>query len=659
MKDSNKKSKKSSSDSESPVKKIVPEMPKDKRTKAYKDWVKKYGEQSSDSTIIPEMPKDKRTKAYKDWVKQYGSEESPSKKSSKKDGTKKTKSTEPKKTKAKAKNTKVNLEDLVTSFIDFINSDNWFHKRKEIEDLRSKINLSLKKIDSDSEESKTLKSTFFQTLKNYSYKKRKYFSELSSNQKQNLEKRQGLIEKIKDLIVVDENSNKLYSKFKILKEEWHNTGQVPITERNNIWETYRHHVEKFYDFLHLNRDLRDLDYKHNYEEKLKIIERAEKLDEINDIVKASRDLNDLHRLWKNELGPVAREHSNDLWSRFQAASHKIHSKRQNFQKEISNVQQVNFEKKQNVIVKMRELTSSNPTSHSEWQNKIRDFEKLKTEFQNIKNLQRNKNKKSWNDFRIATKNFNTVKNDFYKNQKRELKKSIDIKKALIEEVKNIIEKNKISENSGRVKLIQEEWKKAGYLPRKISNSLWDEFKPIVNRYYDILKSGAINVNVDEQKTYDKRSKFIDKIKFSKKKFSLDEVRETFNALILKWNEMEEVNKNSFNILNNNLLKRISSIIKSLDIETNEKNNLIFDFELELSKANSEEINKKIHFIKRKISDLEDESIQFQNNLEFFSSSSSDNPLFKNVSTKIESINEKVEFWRGRLRKIKKVSITIS
>jgi hypothetical protein len=659
MKDSNKKSKKSSSDSESPVKNIVPEMPKDKRTKAYKDWVKKYGEQSSDSTIIPEMPKDKRTKAYKDWVKQYGSEESPSKKSSKKDGTKKTKSTEPKKTKAKAKNTKVNLEDLVTSFIDFINSDNWFHKRKEIEDLRSKINLSLKKIDSDSEESKTLKSTFFQTLKNYSYKKRKYFSELSSNQKQNLEKRQGLIEKIKDLIVVDENSNKLYSKFKILKEEWHNTGQVPITERNNIWETYRHHVEKFYDFLHLNRDLRDLDYKHNYEEKLKIIERAEKLDEINDIVKASRDLNDLHRLWKNELGPVAREYSNDLWSRFQAASHKIHSKRQNFQKEISNVQQVNFEKKQNVIVKMRELTSSNPTSHSEWQNKIRDFEKLKTEFQNIKNLQRNKNKKSWNDFRIATKNFNTVKNDFYKNQKRELKKSIDIKKALIEEVKNIIEKNKISENSGRVKLIQEEWKKAGYLPRKISNSLWDEFKPIVNRYYDILKSGAINVNVDEQKTYDKRSKFIDKIKFSKKKFSLDEVRETFNALILKWNEMEEVNKNSFNILNNNLLKRISSIIKSLDIETNEKNNLIFDFELELSKANSEEINKKIHFIKRKISDLEDESIQFQNNLEFFSSSSSDNPLFKNVSTKIESINEKVEFWRGRLRKIKKVSITIS
>ena len=306
MKDSNKKSKKSSSDSENPVKNIIPEMPKDKRTKAYKEWVEKYGEQNSDSTNIPKMPKDKRTKAYKDWVKQYGNEKSDIKKSDKKTDEIK---------KVKTKVIKANLENLVTSFVGFINSEEWFHKRKEIEDLRGKINLSLKKSDSDSEESKNLKSTFFQTLKSYSHKKRKYFNELSSNQKENLSKREELIEKIKDLIVVDENSNKLYSKFKVLKEEWHNTGQVPITDRNNIWETYRHHVGKFYDFLHLNRDLRDLDYKHNYEEKLKIIARAEKLDEVDDIIKASRDLNDLHRLWKNELGPVAREFSNDLWSR--------------------------------------------------------------------------------------------------------------------------------------------------------------------------------------------------------------------------------------------------------------------------------------------------------------------------------------------------------
>tara|TARA_B100000530_G_scaffold257054_1_gene170528 strand:- start:3295 stop:5232 length:1938 start_codon:yes stop_codon:yes gene_type:complete len=645
MKDSNKKSDKSSSDSISPVKNTIPEMPKDKRTKAYKEWIKKYGDQTLESNVIPEMPKDKRTKAYKDWVKQYGDNKVPSKeeKVSSKSNKKQTKKTKTKKS---------SLSDKVDLFQEHINSEDWFNKRKEIEELRSNINTLIKKDESD--ETNKIKSLFFQTLKIYSNKKRKYFNDLNSNQKENLIKRQDLIEKIKDLIVVDENPNKLYSKFKLLKEEWHNTGQVPITDRNNIWETYRHHVGKFYDFLHLNRDLRELDFKHNYEEKLKIIERAEQLDKVDDIIKASRDLNDLHRLWKNELGPVSREFSDDLWSRFQAASQKIHLKRQNFQKEISSTQQENFEKKQNVIIRMRELTSSLPKSHSEWQNKIKDFEKLKVEFQSIKNLQRNKNKKSWNDFRLATKEFNSEKNNFYKNQKKELKKSIDIKKSLIEEVKGIIEGNKISENSKRIKEIQEEWKKVGYLPRKISNSLWDDFKPLLNKFYDILKSGAVNMVKNEQEIFDKKSKFIDKLKFSKKKFSIDELKEEFITSIKSFNDLGELNLNSSNMLNNNMLRKISSIINSLEIEKNEKDDLLFDLELELSKSNSNEINKKIQTIKRKISDLEVESNQFQNNLEFFSSSSSENPLFKNVSTKISSIEKKIEFWRDKLRKIEKV-----
>ena len=642
MKDSNKKSIKSSSDSENPVKKIIPKMPEDKRTKAYKEWLLKYGDQKSESNDIPEMPSDKRTKAYKEWMKQYGDQTLNEKKESKKSISKVKRSG------------KINLSDLIDSFIDYTNLNDWFQKRKEIEDLRSKINLLLKTSDPDSVENRKLKSSFFQTLKNFSNKKRKYFNDLSSNQKENLLKRQELIEKIKSLISVDENPNNLYSKFKVLKEKWHNTGQVPISDRNNIWETYRHHVSKFYDFLHLNRDLRELDFKNNFEEKSKIIERAEKLDEIDDIMKASRDLNDLHRLWKNELGPVSREHSDDLWARFQSASHKIHQKRQNFQKEISTIQETNFEKKQNVLISMRGLLSNLPITHSEWQNKIRDFERLKTEFQSIKNLQRNKNKKTWNDFRITTKEFNLAKNNFYKNQKKELKISIDSKKKLIEEVSNIIESNKISENSKRLKIIQEEWKKIGYLPRKISNSLWNEFKPLVNKYYNILKSGDMNLADEEQEIFDKKSKFIDKIKFSKKKFTLDELNKTFRSIITEFTDIGEVNLNTSNVLNKNIIKKISSIISLLDFDKDEKDKLIFELEIELSKNDTEEINKKIMFIKRKISDLEDESNQYQNNLEFFSNSSTENPLFKNVSIKLESIKNKIEYWKVKLRTIQKV-----
>ncbi len=642
MKDSDSISKKSSSDSENLVNKIVPEMPKDKRTKAYKEWTKKYGQKGSDSNEIPEVPKDKRTKAYKEWVNKYGSQRISSKKSEKKDLIKDSK--------AKSKS---DLNYLVSSFVEIIGSNEWFNKRKDIEELRSKINASIKSSESDTDEFKKSKSLFFQTLKTYSFNKKRYFKDLSSNQKENLEKKQEIIEKIKNLIVVDENPNKLYSKFRVLKEEWHNTGKVPITERNNIWETYRHHVNNFYDFLHLNRDLKELDFKHNYEEKIKIIKRAEELDKLDDLAKASRDLNDLHRLWKNELGPVSREHSDDLWRKFQAASQKIHFKRQSFQKDISNIQQENYEKKKAVIVKMRNLIKSVPNSHSDWQNKISEFDKLKIEFQSIKNLQRNKNKKCWNEFRLATKEFNTIKNNFYKNQKKELNNTIEMKKALISEVQKIIEDNKIAENSSRIKSIQEEWKKIGYLPRKISNSLWDEFRPLINRFYDILKSGAINLGQEEKIIYDKKSKFIDKVKFSMKNYSIDDVEHFINSTISDWNNLEDINLNSNNILNNNLIKKIYSIIKSLDLKNDEKENLSFKLEIELLRDNSDELNKKLQSIKRKISELQDESIQLQNNLEFFSDSSIENPLFKNVSTNIQTINNKIEFWKNRVNKIKK------
>ena len=643
MKDSDLKSKKSSSDSENLVSNKIPDMPKDKRTKAYKEWVRKYGQQASDSNETPDMPKDKRTKAYKEWIKKYGDQSIPSIKLNK-----------PSKKDPKTKKENLSIHELTSSFIELIDSNEWFNKRKEIEEIRSKINSVVKSTETDTEETKKAKSLFFNSLKTYSFKKKKYFKELNSNQKANLEKRQDLIEKIKNLIKVDQNPNKLYSDFKILKEQWHNTGQVPINERNNIWETYRHHVGKFYDFLHLNRDLRELDFKHNYEEKLKIIKKAQELDKLDDIIKASRDLNDLHRLWKNELGPVSREHSDDLWSKFQDASQKIHSKRQNFQKEISSNQEENFKKKEVVINKMKVISDSKPSSHNEWQKNIKEFEKLKNEFQKIKNLKKNDNKKCWNDFRVVTKVFNTNKNNFYKNQKIELRNSIDIKKALISEVEKIIKENKISENVNRIKAIQDEWKKVGYLPRKISNSLWDEFRPLINRFYEILKSGAINLSGDEQKTFDLKSKFIDNIKFSKKKYTMDDVREYFLSNISEWNKLDKINLNSDNILNNNLNKKIVSIIRPLDLVNNERDELIFDIEIELTRENLNEINKKIQFIKRKISDLEDESNQFQNNLEFFSNSSTDNPLFKNVSTKIDSINNKIDFWRKRLNKIEKI-----
>ena len=177
---------------------------------------------------------------------------------------------------------------------------------------------------------------------------------------------------------------------------------------------------------------------------------------------------------------------------------------------------------------------------------------------------------------------------------------------------------------------------------------------MVNKYYDILKSGSINLSKDEEAVYNSKTKFIDKVKLSKKDKSLSEVKESFNKVISEWNQLGGINKNSQNILNNSLSKKLNSLINSCDLTKIEKDELAFELEIELQKNNSEEISKKVQFIKRKISDLEDESNQFQNNLEFFSDSSSENPLIKNVTSKIESINERIDFWKRRLNKAQKI-----
>ena len=450
MKDSKNKLEKSSSESKILEPKTIPHMPKDKRTKEYKEWHKKYEEIKADTKVssvrktktkkkslkqikevlvAPPMPKDKRTKEYKEWHKKYGEA---------KEKTETSSSTKKKESKVKKS---IKLKDLISLFNTKVESENWIGERKEIEEIKNKIEVGLKeeyenekkKFNSTKENEQFIfksdnKIQYQKTLKNYSFKKRKYYSEIGAIQKANLEKRVELIEKIKDLINIDKKPNNLYKTFKTYKESWHNIGQIPITERNNIWETYRHHVEKFYDFLHLNRELRELDYKHNYEEKIKLIEKAEELDKIKNVMLASRDLNILHRLWKNELGPVSKEYREELWGRFQKASNKIHAKRQEHQKGINSIQNQNLLKKEKVLSKMREVLENIPDSHNEWQNIIQIFNNLKDEFQKIRNIPREKNKISWNQFRIITKEFNNKKNSFYKNQKIELKQNIDKKK---------------------------------------------------------------------------------------------------------------------------------------------------------------------------------------------------------------------------------------
>ena len=564
----------------------------------------------------------------------------------------------------------MSLTELVEDLQKKIKDERWFYNDKYIKEIINTFDANFKSEIQKRKEAfineggneidfyfkPQYKNIFDEAVKEFKKNKRTYYQEREQSKKLNLDRKLEIIESLKELINIDENINTSYKKFKNLQESWHKTGPVPRTQSNNIWQTYKHHTEIFYNFLHLNRELRDLDFKHNYEEKTKIIEQTEILSKIPDILKASRDLNTLHRLWKNDLGPVAKEHREELWARFQAASQIIHAKRQEFDKEYDNILEENLNKKNSILNKMEGIKNNPPQNHNNWRKIIEEFNKMRDEFQSIGQVTKKQSKGTWNKFREISRQINREKNQFYKFQKAEQKKNIDIKNALINEVKEILENDDWKSYSDRMKNIQKEWRTTGFVPRKLSNNLWEEFRNQCNLYFERIKSGYQRINKSELSAYQKKQDFIKSIEGFQIPPELEPFREFFNY---QWKEYEKLgeltgNTNTKSIENFNrafyTLIDKSDMEKSIKVEA--KNHIRFS----IIKDDENELSREILNIKSVIEEFNAEVRQLENNLDYFSNSSSENPLFIDVTSKLGKLKSDIEKQKKQLfsyRKLKR------
>jgi hypothetical protein len=560
------------------------------------------------------------------------------------------------------------LNDLAEELQKRIKAEQWFSDDKNIKEIIHTFNTKLKSEIMEKKEAfikeggteidfyfkAQYKNTFDQAFREYKKNKRTYFQEREKSQKLNLDRKLEIIESLKELINIDENINIIYKKFKSLQENWHKTGPVPRSQSNNVWQTYKHHVEIFYDFLHLNRELRDLDFKHNYEEKTKIIEQAESLSEIPDVLKASRDLNTLHRLWKNDLGPVAKEHREELWGRFQSASQIIHAKRQEFDKEYDNILEENLHKKNSILDRMEEIKNNQPQNHNDWRKTIDEFNKMRTEFQSIGQVTKKFSKTNWNRFREISREINREKNQFYKSQKVEQKKNIDFKKALITEVKEILENDDWRSFSNRMKNIQKDWRSIGFVQKKLSKTLWEEFRSQCNLYFDRIKSGYNRINKNEIEAHKKKEAFLKSVVGFKMPPELEPFKEFFNY---QWEEYSQLgqlsgitNSKSIEDFNKSFIALIDKSEMEKSVKAEAKNYIHFS----IIKDDENGLSREIQNIKRIIEELNSEARQLGNNLEYFSNSSADNPLLMDVTSKLDRLKSEIKKYEEQLIGIRKL-----
>ncbi len=559
----------------------------------------------------------------------------------------------------------LNLEEYPSYFEKILNQTDWLKQSDNINILKDvfenkfKSILEKKKIEFinkggneiDFYYTPSYKKEFYDLFKNYKIKKNQYFKELSNKQKINLVKKKEIIEEIKKLIDKSQHNNNTYKNFKVLQEAFHNTGQVPRNENNNIWQTYKFHVERFYDLLHLNRELRDIDYKNNYNEKIKIIERAEKLVEIDNIHIAIRELNNLHRLWKGELGPVARDKRESLWQRFQKATKKIHDKKNMYIKNIDSIKLENYETKIELVNQIKKISDKKISKHNEWQNSINQVEDLKRKFINVGNVPKEKNKDLWNSFRDATRIFNKEKNKFYKNFKILEKKSIELKEMLIHEMEDILNKDDWRSYIERVKEIQNEWKNSGRVSKKHSEKLWSDFKLKTNNYFDKLKNKKKILNDNERKIIDEQKKFIENLKSEKipltpKKFESFILDKSLIWRNLRYNDLGNQEKIILNFFNEKW-NEISIPKNKLELKK-------YETKLHFIKNDQKQINNEHDLLRKKIEDISSELNQLENNLDFFSESSTNNPLLLEVNNKINELNTKKLIVESKIKLLKSI-----
>ena len=497
--------------------------------------------------------------------------------------------------------------------------------------------------------SSPVKTEYNKLLGEYKTRRDAYYSQLEKQLKENLERRNNLIEELKNLI---ENADPktMYNDFQEIQNRWKSIGPVPKTKYNDTWRTYHHHVERFYDLLHLNKDFRELDFKHNLEEKLRLIERAEALNDIEDVNVAFKELQELHRLWKEEVGPVAKENREEVWGKFSEATKKIHDKRHQYFRELKSKYQEMIDIKLAVAAEIKAYDTSKNKTHNDWQKSIVEIEKLRKKYFDIGKLPYSKSEAVWQEFKAATKKFNTAKNAFYKNEKSAQNDNLKRKMELVELAESLKDSEDWNETTNTMKRIQSDWKKIGHVPRKFSDDIWKRFKNACNHYFDRLHALKNEQNKEQLATVEAKKDYIEQVKSQDIK-----TEEDVERVLGEWRDLGALPRNArhldekFNKAMDAHLEKLD--LNRVDVEMMKFKNVVDSY---LSQEDYRKLDSEQFFIRKKIDETVREMQQLENNLSFISNATEDNPLVQNVRKGIQEFKDQLDLWQEKLDYLKRL-----
>ena len=482
-------------------------------------------------------------------------------------------------------------------------------------------------------------------------KRAKIFLEQEEEKQENLAKKLEIIEKIKAMATSPEEANQSYNDFKALQQEWKDIKAVPADKANELWRNYQLYVEQFYDLLKLNSEAREYDFKKNLEAKTALCEAAEKLDEEEDVISAFHQLQDLHQQYR-EIGPVAKELREQIWSRFKAASTVINKKHQQYFEDIRAKEERNLELKPALCEKLEAIDLDAIKTAAQWEATTKEVIAMQQEWREIGFAPQKMNVKIFERFRTINDVFFSKKAEFFKELKSQYSSNLEKKHELVKKAQQLADSTDWKKTGDKIIALQKEWKTVGVVPRKQGELLWKDFLDACNKFFEARNKANAGTRNTEHSNLAKKREVVAKLKDLLEN-PVENVQQALQKLTEEYNSIGHVPFKEKDNIYKEYHAVLDKIYKDLHISNAKRRLDYFKSNLKnVAEKGSDALDNERGRLLRRYDQLRNDITTYENNLGFLNAASKKgNSLVEEMNRKVQKLKDDLELVKKKIKAI--------
>ena len=479
----------------------------------------------------------------------------------------------------------------------------------------------------------------------------KLFLQQEAEKQENLEKKLNIIERIKNMASSPEEANKNYNEFKELQQQWKDIKNVPADKANELWRNYQLYVEQYYDQLNLNREAREYDFKKNLGIKNHLCEAAEKLAEEPDVISAFHQLQELHQQFR-EVGPVAKELRDEVWTRFKAASTVINKRHQQHFDELRAKGEDNLVKKTALCEKVEDIVKDEHKGANEWEKLTKEIIDIQAEWKKIGFAPQKMNVKIFERFRAACDDFFSKKAAFFKEMKQRYNENIAKKQSLIEKAEALMESTDWKVTTDKMIALQNEWKTIGAVPKKAGDELWSKFLEACNKFFEARNAANAGTRNEERTNLDKKKAIISQLK-ELVEGNVDDLQDKVKGLVDEYAKIGHVPYKEKDKLYKQYHEVLDKLYDDLHVTTAKRRLDNFKSNLKnVVKRGEDALDNERGRLMRRYEGLKQEINTYENNLGFLNASSKKgNSLIDEMNRKVQRLKDDMELIKQKIKTI--------